>query len=82
MDPSIAPVVQSDYCIGIDREWTIDGSREAQRDAFCLAHINHSAGRSNLQRRTVRRQRKVAFVTARPIQVLTSAMCSGGFRVQ
>ncbi len=61
--------VQSDYCIGIDRQWTIDGREEAKKDTFCLPHINHSSTRSNLARRTLRKQRKVAFVTAKPIQV-------------
>ncbi|KAK9839996.1 hypothetical protein WJX74_001697 [Apatococcus lobatus] len=62
------PSGTSDFCIGIDRQWTIDGREAAKSSSFRLSHINHSSSRSNLQRRTMRRERKVAFVTSQPLQ--------------
>lgn len=61
---------QSDYGILIDREWTIDGqARAADTAAFSLCHINHSARRCNVVRRTIRGQRRVSFYTSRTVKV-------------
>ncbi len=64
--------MQSDYCIRVDAQWTIDGAERAQHTTFFSAcHMNHAGGRAaNVARQTFRRQREVRFYASRNIQVL------------
>lgn len=66
-----ATVLQSDYCIRIDDEWTIDGAERAtDTTTFSACHMNHAAGAaSNVARLTFRRQQSVRFYAKRDIQV-------------
>ena len=66
---------QSDFCIGIDRDWTLDGAQRVKDTAtFSPCHMNHSLKRSNVQRSCRRSDKQVLFFTARPIQVIL--LCS------
>lgn len=63
--------VQSDYCIRVDGQWTIDGAeRAADTASFSACHMNHgpSAAR-NVVRQTLRRERRVVFYACRDIPV-------------
>ncbi len=63
-------VVQSDYSIRIDQEWSVDGqSRAPDTSTFSPCHMNHSTSRHNVVRSTSRRQQKVSFLTATDIKV-------------
>ena len=63
-------MVQSDYSIRIDQEWSIDGQQRASDTAtFSPCHMNHSGSRHNVVRSTSRRHQRVSFFTARDIQV-------------
>lgn len=65
-------VLQADYCIKLDRKWSIDGrDRAADTSVFSPCHMNHSGSRQNVVRSTKRRQRKISFFTQRDIQVST-----------
>lgn len=65
-------VLQADYCIKVDREWSIDGrDRAANTSVFSPCHMNHSGSRQNVVRSTKRQQRKISFFTQRDIQVCT-----------
>lgn len=60
----------ADYCIKVDKEWSIDGRDRAQiTSSFSPCHMNHSGVRQNVVRSTKRRQRTVSFFTQRDIQV-------------
>lgn len=62
--------MQSDYCIGIDREWTLDGAERVKDTAtFSPCLMNHSSKRSNVLRSCRRADKQVQFFTARHIQV-------------
>lgn len=58
----------ADYCMTIDGEWCLDGS-ERSRDTgtFSACHINHSATRHNVARRTLRKQQQVELFATRDI---------------
>lgn len=66
-----AAALQSDYCIRIDNEWTIDGAERAKdSSSFSACHMNHAGGAaSNVGRLTIRKQRAVRFYAKRDIQV-------------
>ena len=60
--------MQSDYCIGIDDEWALDGAERAcDTSTFSGCHINHSRGSYNVARRTLRKKRKVQLFAIRDI---------------
>lgn len=64
------PAGVADYCIKVDREWTIDGRDRAQDTSrFSPCHMNHSGVRHNVVRSTKRRDRTVSFFTRKDIQV-------------
>ena len=64
------PVLQSDYCIRIDREWSIDGcARAKDTSRFSPCHMNHSSSRNNVVRSTSRRDKRVSFFAAQDIKV-------------
>ena len=67
----MAIALQSDYCIRIDSEWTIDGAERAtDTTTFSACHMNHAAGAaSNVARLTFRREQSVRFYAKRGIQV-------------
>ena len=65
--------LQSDYCIGIDREWALDGrDRAVDTKHFSACHINHSRSRCNVARRTLRKRQAVQIFAVRDIQCVTS----------
>ena len=59
----------ADYCMRIDRTWTVDGAgRAGDVSAFSPCHINHGRpGRANVARVTRRRERRVDLYAARDI---------------
>ena len=62
MDTLTEACVQSDYCIGIDREWTLDGAeRVKDTTSFSPCHMNHSLKRSNVLR-SCKRAEKASHV--------------------
>ena len=63
-------LLQSDYSIRVDSEWSIDGqARASDTSSFSPCHMNHSALRHNVVRSTSRKQQKVSFFTEREVQV-------------
>ncbi len=70
-DGAAATVLQSDYCIRINNEWTIDGAERAtDTSTFSACHMNHAAGAvSNVARLTFRREQSVRFYAKRDIRV-------------
>ena len=63
-----APSMQSDYCMGLDDEWALDGrERAADVSAFSGCHINHSSKRYNVVRRTRRAEQVVELFASRDI---------------
>jgi hypothetical protein len=70
-DVAVTNALQSDYCIRIDNEWTIDGAERATDTAtFSACHMNHATGAaSNVARLTFRREQAVRFYAKRDIQV-------------
>lgn len=62
--------MQADYCIKVDREWSIDGrDRATDTTKFSPCHMNHSGSRQNVVRSTKRRQRKISFFAKTDIEV-------------
>jgi hypothetical protein len=61
--------MQSDYCIGIDSEWVLDGAQRAQdTSSFSPCHINHSRTGYNVARRTLRKEKKVQLLAVHDIR--------------
>ena len=60
----------ADYCMRIDRDWTVDGAeRAADTSTFSPCHINHArGGRANVTRLTRRRARRVDLYAARQVR--------------
>lgn len=59
----------ADYCIKVDREWSIDGrDRATDTTKFSPCHMNHSGSRQNVVRSTKRRQRKISFFAKTDIE--------------
>ena len=77
---------QSDYCIRVDGQWTIDGAeRAADTTSFSACHMNHGAGvTGNVARQTLRRERRVKFYACRDITVspplAVVLLCTAGWR--
>jgi len=68
---------QGNYCIGIDDEWCLDGQpRSLDTVTASGCHINHSATRFNLARRTRRAEKRVELFATRDIR------CVRGSRVR
>lgn len=67
----VAACLQSDYCIRIDNQWTIDGAQRAQdTSTFSACHMNHAGGdASNVARLTFRKRKAVRFFAKRDIEV-------------
>ena len=59
----------ADYCMRIDRTWTVDGAaRAADTATFSPCHINHGRpGRANVARVTRRAERRVDLYAARDL---------------
>jgi SET domain-containing protein len=63
------PEGMSDYCIAIDSEYVLDGAARAlDRENFSSCHINHSATRNNVSRRTLPRQQSVQIFANQDIR--------------
>jgi hypothetical protein len=62
----------ADYCMRIDRTWTVDGAqRAADTSVFSPCHINHgraSTGKANVSRVTRRGDRRVDLYAGRDIE--------------
>ncbi|KAK9836102.1 hypothetical protein WJX81_001391 [Elliptochloris bilobata] len=62
------PSGTADYCMRIDRTWTLDALARAGDDStFSACFINHSRQRWNVRRRIYRRDRRILLFTARDI---------------
>ena len=63
-------LVQSDYAICIDQEWTLDAcDRVKDLSSFSPCHINHSSTRNNVIRKPLRSEHAIHFFAKRHIQV-------------
>ena len=62
---------QSDYCIRVDRTWTLDGaSRAADTARPSPCHVNHARPpKANVCRITRRKERKVELYASRPLEM-------------